>query len=543
MKFKNLIVFIYIFSLLFPYNISSQEKNTGEVLITSSDIESYISFLASPLLKGRENGSPELEIAQRYIESNAKLLGIKPVNGTSYFQPFQVIRKKIDSARSVISIGSGEGDTVKIRENICQLFPTDPEDISLEGEVVFAGYGLNREKYNYNDFEGLTTEGKILMVMTRSPTSEDGKEYLFEGDDWSHFRSYSVKLRSLLFSKAKAILFVADPKSGFSSFEEEHPGIASSLNSSMQLKGKNTKAFFLPGMMKIFYVNRSVAEELLKGSGEDLASLQKTIDNQLKPHSFPIPGKTISVNIVTSTDEVTLNNVAAYIEGSDPVLKNEYIVYTSHADHIGGSGKSINAGADDNATGCAALLSIAEAFQGLNKKPLRSVMFLWVSAEEIGLFGSEYYVNNPLIPLEKTVANINIDMIGRVKGVADTTPDHPMTGINEVFVITGNQSRDLVDIAKHVDEEIDLNFDYSLSGRNHPLQLFARSDHYNFVKNDIPVLFFSTGLHTDYHSPGDIPEKIDFRKVERISEALFMIGYNVANRKSGLKVNNPFSKW
>ena len=534
---------LIILSFLIPVNIYSQKKITGSDLITSTDLESYVSFLASPLLKGRKNGTPGLDIAQQYIVSNAKLLGLKPVNGTTWFQPYQVIRKTIDPVKSELRIASGEGDTVKIKENIYQLFPTDPSDISIEGEIVFAGYGLNREKYNYNDFEGITTEGKILLVMTRSPTTEDGNKYKFEGDDWSDVRSYSVKLRSLLFSKAKAILFVSDPKSGYSSFEEQEPGIAASLNSSMHLKGNEPKVFFLPGMMRILFISRNVADELLKGTGEDLAGLQKRIDHDLKPYSFNIPGRHISINIVTTSEEITLNNVAAYIEGSDPVLKNEFLIYSSHADHIGGSGNRINTGADDNATGCAALLSIAEAFQGLEKKPLRSIMFLWVSGEEIGLFGSEYYVNNPLIPLEQTVANINIDMIGRVKGIADTTADNPMTGLNEVFVITGNQSRELVNIAKDVDDEKELNFDYSLSGRNHHLQLFTRSDHYNFVKKDIPVLFFSTGLHTDYHSPRDVVEKIDFRKMERISEALFLIGYKVANLKSRPKVNNPYSKW
>ena len=295
--------------------------------------------------------------------------------------------------------------------------------------------------------------------------------------------------------------------------------------------------------MRILFINRSVADELLKGTGQTLTEIQNKIDKELQPESFLIPGKHILIDLKTSTEENTLNNIAAYIEGSDPVLKNEFIVFSSHIDHIGGSGRIINYGADDNATGCAALLSIAEAFQGLEKKPLRSIMFLWVSGEEIGLFGSEYYVNNPLVPLENTVADLNMDMIGRVKGVADTTSDNPMSGPNEVFVITGNQSRELVNIAKDVDDDSPLDFDYSLSGRNHPLQLFARSDHYNFVKKDIPVLFFTTGLHTDYHTPGDVVEKIDFIKMEKITEAMFRIGYNVANMKSRLKVNNPFSKW
>ncbi len=540
--FRSFLILL-ILSGLFPCNIYSQKKFPGADIITSSDLESYVRFLASPLLSGRKNGEPGLDIAQEYIVSNVKLLGLRPLNGTSWLQPYQVIKKGIDQEKSVIRIASDLSDTITVSEKIYQFFPGDPEDISIEGEVVFAGYGLNREKYSYNDFEGIPTEGKILLVMTRSPTSEDGSKYLFEGDDWSNFRSYSVKLRSLLFSKAKAIIFVTDPKSGYTSFEEQEPDIASAINSSMHLKGDEPPVFSHPGMMRILFVNRSVADELLKGTGKNLTELQNSIDRRLKPESFLIPGKHILIDLRTSTTEITLNNVAAYIEGSDPVLKNEFIVFSGHADHIGGSGTRINYGADDNATGCAALLSIAEAFQSLEKKPLRSIMFLWVSGEEIGLFGSEYYVSNPLVPLEKTIADLNMDMIGRVKGVADSTSDNPMSGPDEVFVITGNQSRELLNIAEDVDDDSPLDFDYSLSGRNHPLQLFARSDHYNFVKKDIPVLFFTTGLHTDYHTPGDVVEKIDFIKMEKITEAMFLIGYNVANMKSRLKVNNPFSKW
>jgi Zn-dependent M28 family amino/carboxypeptidase len=299
----------------------------------------------------------------------------------------------------------------------------------------------------------------------------------------------------------------------------------------------------MPGLPKMLFVHREVAEALLDGSGTSLEELQKKIDTGLKPNSFLIEGKQLKITEVTQRTEVQMYNVAAVVEGSDPVLKNEYIIYSAHADHVGESVKGINQGADDNATGCAALLSMAEAFQNLEKKPLRSVMFLWVSGEEIGLFGSQSYVNNPLISLGQTVANLNMDMIGRVKGVADTTADHPMTEVNKVFVITGYQSKELVSIAEEVDKGTSLDFDYSLSGRNHPLQLFSRSDHYNFVKNDIPVLFFSTGLHTDYHTPGDTPDKIDYRKMELITEAMFQIGYSAANRKERLKVDNPFSKW
>ncbi len=542
MRLYHIIILILIISYVLPQDTFSQKKYTDADIITSEDLEAHVSFLASPLLKGRQNGMPGLEIAQEYIVSNLKLLGLKPVNGTSYFQPYPVVSKSIDHQKTDIIITGKQGDTVRICEKIYQLFPPDYKDITIEGEVVFAGYGLIKEEYGYNDFEGISTEGKVLLVMTRSPTTEDGK-YLFEGDNWSDFRSYAIKLRSLLFSKAKAILFVSDPKSGYNNLEEQEPGIVSSLNSSLSLKGNSQPVFSLPGMMRILFIDRSVADHLLEGTGKDLASLQKKIDNELRPHSFVISGKNLALNIRTCTEEIILNNVAAVIEGSDSVLKNEYVVFSCHADHIGGSDNQINTGADDNATGCAALLSIAGAFRALEKKPLRSILFLWVSGEEIGLLGSEYYVNHPLVPLENTVANINADMIGRVKGIADSTSDNPMTDINEVFVITGNQSKDLGKIAKDVDDEVQLDFNYSLSGKNHPLQLFARSDHYNFVKKDIPVLFFTTGLHTDYHSPRDVVDKINFSKLEKITEAMFRIGYTVANNKSRLKVNNPFSKW
>ncbi len=540
--FYHFVLIIFI-AFLIPPDIYAQGNYPASGLINADDLEAHVSFLASPLLNGRKNGSPELDIAQEYIISNARLLKLKPAAGTSYLQPYQVIRKGVDRKKSGIRISSPDGDTVKITKNLYQMFPFHPADITVEGEVVFAGYGLIREEYGYDDFKDIPTEGKILLVMTRSPTKADGSTYIFEGDNWSDFNSYSSKFRNLFRLRAKAVLFVCDPKSGFSNLDEQEPGIAEYLSSSISLKGKESPVFPFPETTKIFFADRSVADQLLEGSGKSLEDIQEKIDSGLKPYSFAIPGKNMAINIVTSTEELTLNNVAAVIEGSDPVLKNEFLVYSCHADHIGGYGDNINTGADDNASGCASLLSIAGAFMKSGRKPLRSILFLWFSGEEIGLFGSEYYVDNPLVPLENTVADINVDMIGRVKGIADTTSDNPMTGLNEVFLITGNQSKELSAIAGDVDERIPLDFNYSLSGRAHPLQLFARSDHYNFVKKDIPVLFFTTGLHTDYHTPGDVIEKINFDKMEKITEALFQIGFTVANNKKRLKVNNPFSRW
>jgi len=527
----------------FPYALFSQKTGSGLNKINSKDLEAYVSFLASPDMKGRLNGEPELNIATNYLESQAKLLGLKPANGSSYLQPYSVMKKQIDPEKSMIIIKSGPKDSVTLSETMIQLFPVGASDFVLEGEVVFAGYGIKSEKNNYNDLENITTQGKILLLMNRSPLSEDGTKFLFEEPVWSSFMSIQSKLSNLLFSKAKAILIVADPKSGFSSIEQQYPGIANELKSSKYLKGSKPLMLDMPAMPRIIFVHRVVADELLKGSGRTLDELQKKIDSYLKPQSFIIPGKKIKIKETSKTEEMILNNVAGWIEGSDPVLKKEFVVFSGHADHIGGAGDSINTGADDDASGCAALLELAGAFQSLEKKPFRSLLFLWVTGEEIGLFGSQSYVANPLFPLENTVADLNMDMIGRVKGVADTTKDTPMTGKEGVFVITDNQSKELLVIADEVDKKSPINLDYSLSGRDNPLQLFSRSDHYNFVKKDIPILFFTTGLHTDYHKAGDIVTKIDFEKMELITKMVYEIGYTISNRKTRLVVDNPFSKW
>jgi hypothetical protein len=541
---KKLITLSFILSFVCIPHISFPQKgNTGINKINSGDLEAYVSFLASPLMKGRSNGEPELDIAAGYLASQATLLGLKPANGTSYLQPYTIIKKSIDAEKSFIRIFRKENDSILIGNPIIQLFPLGAGDFEVEGNVVFAGYGIKADKYNYNDLENISTEGNILLLMTRSPLSEDGKKFLFEEQVWSSFMSIQAKLTNLLFSKAKAIIIVADPKSGFSSVEQQYPGIANELKSSKYLKGSKPPMIEIPGMPKILFVHRSVADELLKGTGHTLDELQRNIDLNLKSHSFIIPDKRIKIEEASKNEEVILNNVAAWIEGSDPLLKKEFVIFSGHADHIGGDGENINLGADDDATGCAALLEIAQAFQSLEKKPLRSLLFLWVTGEEIGLFGSQSYVNNPLFPLEKTVADINMDMIGRVKGIADTTDETPMTGKSEVFLITDYQSKELVSIADEIDRRSSLDIDYTLSGRNHPLQLFSRSDHYNFVRKDIPVLFFTTGLHSDYHKKSDTVEKIDFEKMELITKMVYEIGLNVSNRKTRLVVDNPFSKW
>jgi hypothetical protein len=538
-------LFTLINAVLAPVSLFPQKSQNPIDKITSSHLESYVSFLASPLLKGRMNGEAGLEIAAQYIATQAKIIGLKPANGDSFFQPYSILKKSIDPGRSMIQIISSPRDTVTIKEPMFQMIPMEPTDLILDGEVVFAGYGIQSDKYKYDDLDNLRTEGKILLVMDRAPMSEDGKKSQFEEQEWSSEQSFQMKLTTLILSKAKAILFVTDPKSGFHSFEESNPEFAAYVKAKVTLRSdkKENPNQFMSVLPKVIFIHRSVADALLKGSGHTLEELQKSIDATLQPHSFRIKNKELIITEVTFTEEKVLNNIAGYIEGSDPVLENETVIFSSHYDHIGTFGKIVNPGADDDASGCAALLSIAEAFKSIENNPLRSVLFLWFSGEEIGLFGSKSYVDNPLFPLDETIADLNLDMIGRVKEAADSTEDTPMTGPNSVFVISDSQSKDLVGIADETDRQSILNFDYSLGGRDNPLQLFSRSDHYNFVEKDIPVLCFTTGIHSDYHTPRDVIEKIDFEKMKLITQTIYEIGLTLANRKTRISIDNPFSSW
>jgi hypothetical protein len=541
-KYSIMLIVTLMVTLIFN-NAYSQKLSAGAATITASDLESHLSFLASTLLKGRMNGEAGLDIAAQYITSQAKKIGLKPANGNSFTMEYTIVKKSIDPEKTAVQVTTEGRAPVIIKEPLYQLVPMGAGDFELEGEVVFAGYGIKADKYKYNDLDTLTITGKILLVMNRAPSTPDGKKCLFEDQKWMTSNGLQMKLSMLMLTRPKAILIVADPKSGASSIKEVYPGLSNYLESSMSLKGHKSQMPDFPGMPKIIFIHRKVADELLEGTGKTLTDLQNAIDEDMKPHSFAITGKKLKITEASLNVEKQLPDVAGLIEGSDPVLKNEVVIFSGHMDHIGGEGDKINAGADDDASGCAALLEMAEAFHSLKKKPLRSVLFLWVSGEEIGLFGSESYVNNPLIPLDKTVADLNMDMIGRVKGVADTSDQNPMTGNKAVFVITDNQSKELISIANEVAKKTGLTLDYSLSGPNHPLMLFARSDHYNFVQKDIPILFFTTGLHTDYHTPGDVIGKIDFKKMELITRTMYEIGYQVANRKTRIVVDNPHSKW
>ncbi|RLD25374.1 MAG: hypothetical protein DRI70_07225 [Bacteroidetes bacterium] len=258
-------------------------------------------------------------------------------------------------------------------------------------------------------------------------------------------------------------------------------------------------------------------------------------------------GTSLKIELNMESHDVELSNVFGLIEGSDPLLKDEVVIFMAHFDHVGTDDQGgVYNGADDNASGTVALIEIAEAFLKEKKRPKRSIGILWVSAEEIGLFGSQYFANNPLVPIEKTAAVINLDMVGRTKSKEDSESSRPsltIVGGDTVKVIGGKQSKVLMDINKRTLDEMGLVGNYNYNNVNHPERYFFRSDHINFARKDVPVLYYSTGTHRDYHRTTDEEKLIDYDKFLKVTRFSYKAGFNVAQFSGSIEVDNPMSEW
>jgi Zn-dependent M28 family amino/carboxypeptidase len=266
--------------------------------------------------------------------------------------------------------------------------------------------------------------------------------------------------------------------------------------------------------------------------------MQEKISTTGKATSMELPGIIASLKTGVVTTELFSPNVIGIVEGSDPLLKNECVIYTAHFDHVGVNEKGeVFNGADDDASGSMVLLEVAQAFMNLRKKPLRSIVFVWVNGEEKGLLGSHYYANNPVIPMEKTLLDINLDMVGRSKMPSDTGKimgfTLTVTQPGEVLAYTAHESSELIKMmlssaqtagVKVIDKGKDLEF--------------GSSDHASFLAKGVPAFLFISGIHSDLHSTRDKVDKIDFDKMEEVSKMVFLLGYKVANQRERIKLDN-----
>ena len=521
-----------LIAMLVISNTSMAQKE-GLVSINKNDLKAYMTFFASDELEGRETGTRTNDVAALYIKSNLMRIGLKPISETGdYFQMIPLFSDYLNPEGTYMSINDENGETIFTTDSIVYLMPPS-SSMNVTGNVVFAGYGFMDTITGYNDFEEINLNDQIVLHMTGSPTLAT------QGESSSIFNKdieYS-KLGMFFRENPKAILYVYNPYSKFNSAFDSglvdfisggRPGTQSIL---MKDQGPFTPPF------PIVFITQHSADMLLKSTGYNLKQLEDKILSGGNPVSIEIEGITASIGASIETSDFQSPNVIGIIEGSDPVLKNECIVYSAHFDHVGinSKGEVLN-GADDNASGSMGLLEIAEAYMNLKKKPLRTVVFAWVNAEEKGLFGSLYYVNNPVIPMENTLVNINLDMIGRSKLPSDTTKfmgyDLDITQSGEILVYTAHESTELMRMLNSSAETADI----KVIDMGEDIE-FGSSDHVNFMAKGVPAFLFNSGIHSDLHGKMDDIDRIDFDKMEKVSKLAFLLGYKAANQRKRIMLD------
>ena len=502
---KRILVLVFVWGQIF-----SQIDVVGNQ-ITADKLKEHITILASDSLEGREVGQPGEEMAAEYMSNYFNHIGIPPYKDSTYYQEIPLEKRVIESVN--IKIG---GDQYDFKDDFYTYPNFSPARIRSK-DFVFLGYGIDSESYSdYNT----NVEGKVIMIFNGEPIDDQGNYLVSGGKEKCPQSNWKFKLNTAKENGAKAVLFITENyQSTYERVEHkiEHPGVS--------LTQKEEPIPF-------FYISEKMANDVL-GKGKT-KKFKKKIKSKKKSINKVI-NKSIILVTKNNDNFFTGKNVLALIEGTDPELKDEIIVITAHYDHIGIIDGLIHNGADDNATGTAALLEVAAAFQLAKKLGYefkRSVLFFPNSAEEKGLLGSYYYTENPEFPLENTIACLNVDMIGRMDEF------HPNDS-NYVYLIGSDKlSTDLHNISEKSNKKyVNMDLDYTFNDPNDPNRFYYRSDHYNFARKNIPSIFYFSGVHEDYHKHTDTMEKLVYEKVESIARLIFYTAWELSNAESRPRVD------
>ncbi|MCS7023425.1 MAG: M28 family peptidase [Bryobacteraceae bacterium] len=447
----------------------------------------HVKFLASEKLKGRGTGTAGLEKAADYITSQFKSIGLEPAGEDGrYSQSFQVtVRAQLGKRNSLVVVQNGKRQPLKLKEDFQPLNFSATAKHSCS--VVFAGYGITAPEYHYDDYAGLDVKDKCVLVLRYEPQEFDEKS-VWMGKAYTTHAQLPSKAFNARNRGARAILFINNMV--------VRPGESDQLETFGRTSGPaNAGIAFLQ-------LKSAIAEQWFKASGKDLTEIVKSIDQDLKPRSFALPD-TLRLDLESEVTYVQkrVRNVAGYLPGES----DEYVIIGAHYDHLGlGEQSSLapsqigvpHVGADDNASGTAGLIELARYF-AQRPRGKRGILFLAFAGEELGLLGSAYFVNHPTRPLNKAVAMINMDMIGRVQN-------------NRIFVGGSGTGSNLKEVLDQVKGQVELSVDLSEKSG------YGSSDHTSFTTKEVPVLFFFSGLHADYHKPSDTWDKINAAAAVRV---------------------------
>jgi hypothetical protein len=474
--------------------------------ITETDLKSLLYAIAGPEMEGRETATPGQRRAAEYIEARFKALGLKPGFGESYQQPFPVYRDSILGTR--MTVAGKPLDLNTEFQPIIQMNSTATQHFS---EIVFVGHGIVDSAYD--DYKDVDVKGKAVLMLEGAPSSFKPRQAGMMSPSGTF-----AKIRNAERKGAAAVLVYG---SGF----PRRP---------MANNGNMYTSLYKPTQTpNVYLISDEAASKLTDGAWKDWKE---------KGRKEALPAKVLRKDVMLDfqkkTETMTSTNVLGVLEGTDK--KDEWLVLTAHYDHLGKRGNTIYYGADDDGSGTVGVMEIAEAFakaKAEGKGPRRSILFMTVSGEEKGLWGSEFFSDNPTMSMDKVTANLNIDMIGRV----DTERTKGDT-LNYVYVVGDDKlSTELKPVSESVNDRfMKMTLDYKFNDPNDTERIYFRSDHYNFARKGVPIIFYYDGmLKADYHKPTDTPEKINYPLLAKRARLVFHTAWEMTNRDAMMKRDLP----
>jgi len=479
--------------------------------ITADRLKAHLQFIASDDLEGRNTPSRGLDIAAKYIAAQLALWGVRPGGDAgTYFQKITLRRPAVSGDKTTVNLGQSSW-------KYGSDYYANMGAGSADGAIVFVGAGLVTDDAGADPYKKVEVKDKVVLALSSSRRTDIQKAAADHG--------------------ARAVLFVPTDLD----LERWDARVKSSTNPGFPQVNYPTDtpvAFTIPTIT----LSKAGLEQLMVGETMTAAQLLTAAAerNDMEPFLLS-PNKAIRMTVVVDQNEQYTQNVIGIVDGTDK--KSEFIAIGAHYDHVGMSsstqGDNIFNGADDDGSGTVSILEIAHAFQ-TGPKPKRSIVFVWHCGEEKGLWGSRYFTEKPTVPIESIVTQLNIDMIGRSKLPGDTKPaNRLLTATDEVYVVGSRKlSEELGALSDSVNKDLlKLKFNYHYDEPNDPENIYGRSDHYNYARKGIPIIFYFDGVHEDYHRPGDEWQKIDYVKMQNVARTVYATAWTLSERKDRVKVD------
>lgn len=502
--------------------------------ITAAQLKASLSFVASDEMEGRADPSRGLDITAQFLAASLAHLGAKPAgdDGT-YLQRIALRKDRVVADGTTVELGAAKFACGKD-------FFASPTPGSITAPMVFAADGWFVKAKTVDPYQGMDPTGKIVVLtsggLPPGVTFNDlnGKQ----GEDWISPAAYARQKGAVAIVQLQSLLTQANPDT----MERLR---RSAEDGRYYVEKLSRPAEQLPTIT----ANLSLAQAIFNGQKVSARSVLMSFPEggpAVKPFELT-PDKTITITVKTAFDTTYTQNVVAIVEGSDPVLKDEYVAIGAHYDHVGtmkGAGDTVYNGADDDGSGTVAMLAMAEALRKAPHPPKRSVLFVWHMGEEMGMWGSRYFTTYPTVRLDRVVAQLNIDMIGRSRPAGDTNPrNRDLSGPNELYVIGSKMMSDELGALSEAvnDSYLKLAFNYKYDDPKDPEQFFYRSDHIHYATRGVPIIFYFTGVHADYHGLGDEVSKIDFPKFEKITRTIYLTLWELCEMKTRPKVDRKVS--